>query len=150
MKAAGQIWHFESNFISLGTAFHFFLPWSLWNVSWPTFFTDTAPSIGFGGIFQDQWFADSWPIEITSLPPDLHSTALLELYPIVVASIIWGKQWCRKQIVVFCDNNATVNIINKGRSSVPFINKLMRRLPGHAYWVISLCEQRTYSTRFRQ
>ncbi len=28
----------------------------------------------------------------------------------------------------FCDNEATVNIINKGRSSVPFINRFVRRL----------------------
>lgn len=35
------------------------------------FFTDAAPSIGFGDIFQDQWFADSWPNEIINLPSHL-------------------------------------------------------------------------------
>ena len=30
--------------------------------------------------------------------------------------------------MVFCDNAATVQIINKGRSKIPIINSLMRRL----------------------
>lgn len=91
-------------------------------------FTDAAPSIGFGGIYNDEWFADVWPEELRALPPGSQSTALLELYPIVVACILWGNQWLRKQIVVFCDNEATVNIINKARSTIPFINRLVRRL----------------------
>lgn len=35
------------------------------------FFTDAAPSTGYGGMFQDQWFADKWPIEINNLPSDI-------------------------------------------------------------------------------
>lgn len=92
------------------------------------FFTDAAPSIGFGGLFCNEWFADVWPIEIQSLENTSKSTALFELYPIVVACLIWGTRWTRKQITVFCDNAATVDIINKGRSKIPMINSLMRRL----------------------
>ncbi|GAA6097672.1 uncharacterized protein LOC119489294 [Tachysurus ichikawai] len=92
------------------------------------FFTDAAPSRGFGGLFNNQWFTSSWPKELSTLPPNALSTALLELYPIVVACILWGKLWSRKQILVFCDNEATVHIINKGCSSVPFINTFLRRL----------------------
>ena len=33
-----------------------------------------------------------------------------------------------ENLFFFCDNEATVNIINKGRSSVPFINRFVRRL----------------------
>ncbi len=91
-------------------------------------YTDAAPSVGFGGVFNGQWFASAWPNELLSAPVNTLSTALLELYPIVIACILWGKQWSRKQIMFFCDNEATVNIINKGRSSVPFINRFVRRL----------------------
>lgn len=49
-------------------------------------------------------------------------------YPVIVACILWGNQWSRKQILVYCDNAATVNIINIGRSLVPFINTFLRRL----------------------
>lgn len=91
-------------------------------------YTDAAPSIGFGGVYNKQWFAGAWPAELRALPPDVSSTALLELYPIVIACLLWGKHWERKRIIFFCDNEATVAIINKGRSSIPFINKFMRRL----------------------
>lgn len=91
-------------------------------------YTDAAPSVGFGGVFNGQWFASKWPKELMSMPDNNLSTALLEFYPIVIACILWGKQWSRKQILFFCDNEATVNIINKGRSSVPFINRFVRRL----------------------
>ncbi|XP_037627458.1 uncharacterized protein LOC119489294 [Sebastes umbrosus] len=91
-------------------------------------YTDAAPSVGFGVFFNNQWFADAWPKEMSSLPANVSSTALMEMYPIVIACLLWGKNWSRKQIMFFCDNEATVNIINKGRSSVPFINRFVRRL----------------------
>ncbi|XP_060725388.1 uncharacterized protein LOC132845438 [Tachysurus vachellii] len=92
------------------------------------FFTNVAPSRGFGGLFNNQWFASSWPKELSTLPPNALSTALLELYPIVKACILWGNLWFRKQILVYCNNEATVHIINKVCSSVLFINKFLRRL----------------------
>ena len=92
------------------------------------FFTDAAPSIGFGGFFNNEWFADSWPNQLLDLPKDVLSSALFELYPVVIAAMLWGDKWSRKRIVVFCDNEATVHIINKGRSSVPIINRFVRRL----------------------
>ncbi len=39
-----------------------------------------------------------------------------------------GGKWAQKRIVVNCDNTATVDIINKGRSKVSFIQKFVRRL----------------------
>ena len=91
-------------------------------------FTDAAPPVGFGGFFNGQWFASVWPEELLSTPVNPLSTALLELYPIIIACILWNKLWARKQIMFFCDNESTVNIINKRRSSVPFINRFVRCL----------------------
>lgn len=56
------------------------------------------------------------------------SMAFLELYPIVVAAVLWGTQWPGKKILFYCDNITTVQIIKNGRSKEPFIMKLMRRL----------------------
>ncbi|XP_063055926.1 uncharacterized protein LOC134449746 [Engraulis encrasicolus] len=91
-------------------------------------FTDAAPSVGFGGYFQGQWFADTWPVEFRTPASGSASIALFEIYPIVVASMLWGKDWSRKRIVLHCDNEAVVNIINKGRSSCTSIMSLVRRL----------------------
>lgn len=58
--------------------------------------------------------------------------AFFELYPIVMACVLWGHNWNRKRILFHCDNMSTVDIISKGRSKVKSIMKLMRKLTFHA------------------
>ena len=120
--------HFWSLFLDQWNGISFFFNEKSETSASMEFFTDAAPSVGFGGFFKGEWFAGAWPEEILNLPLDCKSTALFELYPIVVASLLWGGNWSRKQIIVLCDNEATVNLINKGRSSKPAINRLLRRL----------------------
>lgn len=91
-------------------------------------FPDASSTIGYGGYFEGHWFCDSWPVDLPQVIDETLSMAFLELYPIVVASILWGRQWTGKRIVFNCDNQATVHIITKGRSKEPVIMKLMRRL----------------------
>ena len=95
-------------------------------------FTD-ASGIGFGGIFGTQWFQGHWPNDLRldyKEQQDMGklSIAFQELYPIVVAALIWGRNWARKRILFKCDDLATVYAICKGRSKSPAIMKLMRRL----------------------
>ena len=93
------------------------------------FFTDATP-VGFGGYFKRKWFYGSFDKDL--VPESCKaSMALFELYPIVMAAVLWGEQWCRKRIVVHCDNAATVEIINKRRSKIPFIMKFVRKLVWH-------------------
>lgn len=66
------------------------------------------------------------------------SFALFELYPIVVACVLWDSKWSREQITVFCDNVAIVEIINKGRSKISPINSLMRRLMWTSFSILIL------------
>ncbi|XP_033931187.1 uncharacterized protein [Pseudochaenichthys georgianus] len=89
------------------------------------FFTDAAPSVGFGGFFQGEWFAGPWP---PSFPNHASSSALHEIYPIAVACHVWGHLWLRKCISVLCDNQSVVWIINKGRSSCSDIMPFMRSI----------------------
>ncbi|CAG2240598.1 unnamed protein product [Mytilus edulis] len=91
-------------------------------------YTDAASTLGFGGYFKGHWFCSSWPPELQNILDSDMSMAFRELYPIVVAAVLWGKHWTRKRIVFHCDNESTVNIINKGRSKVQDIMKLMRKL----------------------
>lgn len=90
------------------------------------FYTDATPT-GFGGFFNGHWFNGQFQEDI--IPSDTcASMAFFELYPIVASAVLWGHLWNRKRILVLCDNSATVEIINKGRSKVPFIMKFMRKL----------------------
>ncbi|XP_010774836.1 uncharacterized protein [Notothenia coriiceps] len=89
------------------------------------FFTDAAPSVGFGGFFQGEWFAGSWP---PSFPSHASSSALHEIFPIAVACHVWGHLWPRKRISVLCDNQSVVGIINKARSPCRDIMPFMRSI----------------------
>ena len=90
-------------------------------------YTDASSTVGYGGYFNNKWFAGKWDHK----PPaesDSCSMSYLELYPIVVAAILWGESWSKKRLLFHCDNIGTVAIINKGRSKSPRIMSLMRRL----------------------
>ncbi|XP_071948885.1 uncharacterized protein [Antedon mediterranea] len=91
-------------------------------------YTD-ATRTSFGGIYRNEWFQGNFPqIYLT----DKTSMAFFELYPIVMACVLWGNNWSRKRIMFFCDNMATVEIVSKGRSRIPDIMKLMRKLTYHS------------------
>ncbi len=89
------------------------------------FFTDATPR-AYAWYYCGKWFQGEFPDFISS--EVVASMALYELYPIVMAAVLWGEKWTKKRIVVNCDNSATVDIINKGRSKIPFIQKFVRRL----------------------
>ena len=91
-------------------------------------YTD-ATQTSFGGFYQNQWFQGDFPLELLD---EQTSMAFYELYPIVMACVLWGHNWNRKRILFHCDNMATVDIITKGRSKVQSIMKLMRKLTFHA------------------
>lgn len=90
--------------------------------------TDATPT-SFAGIFGNHWFQGYFPL---GLQLEDTSMALYELYPIVMACVLWGHLWACKKLLFHCDNLATVEIINKGRSKVNSIMKLMRKLTFHA------------------
>lgn len=91
-------------------------------------YTD-ATRVAFGGIYNNQWFQGVFPSELLKLDT---SMALFELYPIVMACVLWGSLWSRKRILFHCDNLATVEIINKGRSKIKCIMRLVRKLTFHS------------------
>ena len=91
-------------------------------------YTDAAGSVGFGGFFENQWFNGVWPPELSYENNDEISIAFQELYPIIIAALLWGQYWTSKRILFFCDNIAVVHILNKGRSKSHIIMRLMRRL----------------------
>lgn len=87
-------------------------------------FTDASSTRGFSAFFQNNWFCEVWPDIIDKDA----SMAFRELYPIVAASVLWSKHWSCKQLIFLCDNEATVNILNKGRSKCLDIMNLMRKM----------------------
>ena len=86
-------------------------------------FSDAAGSYGCGVWWRTHWFQLKWPDN-----NNLHSIAIKELVPIVIACILWGKQWSGKAIQVHCDNQAVVEMVNSGHSKDMEISHLLRCL----------------------
>lgn len=77
--------------------------------------TDASSTIGCGEYYKRNLLSEEWPKELKfqNQPP---SMAFLEIYPIVVAGILYGNRWKRKKIIFYCNNAAVVDI-RKRRSS---------------------------------
>ena len=75
------------------------------------FFTDASSEIGYGAFFQGEWFAQKWRPHQSKL---FWSMPIMELFPIFISSSIWGSKWSQSRIVVHSDNEATVQMLNKG------------------------------------
>jgi len=50
--------------------------------------SDAAGSLGFGAHFKNEWFSGAWGISQSD-----QSIAYKELFPVVVASHVWGPRW---------------------------------------------------------
>ena len=87
-----------------------------------------ASLIGFGAIFDTQWFCSEWPNPLPAISDCYFSMAFRELYPIVAATIVWGKHWRTKRVVLMCDIQSTMRIVQKARSQCLAIMRLMRTL----------------------
>jgi len=86
-------------------------------------YTDSAGSLGFGAIYDNKWFGGTWPALWRH-----YNIATLELYPIVAALAVWGKEWENKTVCFYTDNQAIVSVINKQSAKDPHIMSLLRRL----------------------
>ena len=75
-----------------------------------------------------KWFYGPWP---AGLVDSLNCNILIcfqELYPIVVAAIVWDREWTIQKLVFHCDNMGVVQVLNKGYSKSANVMKLLRRL----------------------
>ena len=84
-------------------------------------FTDSAKSKGFGLVFDRQWCFGSWDQDESK-----HNITLLELYPIVLAVLLWGQELSNMCVEFHSDNLAVVEILNSQTSKILSIMVLVR------------------------
>ena len=87
------------------------------------FSSDAAGSLGYGAIFNDQWFYGAW-----SASQQPFSIACKELFPIVVAAYVWGHQWASRRVEFLCDNESVVAVLSSGISRDSSLMPLLRFL----------------------
>lgn len=90
-------------------------------------FTDSSGGIGFGIWFNGHWCQEKWHADWVrkGLTKDI---TLLELFPIVVATVVFGKHMTNKKIRFHCDNKAVVYILNTMSSKSVRVLALLRVL----------------------
>ena len=73
--------------------------------------SDASGSFGCGAWTGDLWLQLQWPEGISNW-----SIAAKELVPIVIVALVCGDQWGDRLILVHCDNQAMVEVIDSGSS----------------------------------
>ena len=79
---------------------------------------------GCGGWFEGEFFHSPFPCFVVV---QLHINAL-ELLTLVVALKLWGMAWKGYRIKLFCDNEASVTVLNTGRTRDPFLQACLREI----------------------
>ena len=76
--------------------------------------SDAAGALGYGAIFDNEWFVGEW---FSTQQPLL--VAYKELFPVVVASHLWGHHWAMKHVEFCFDNMVVVSVLCSGTSKDP-------------------------------
>ena len=90
------------------------------------FSTDASGKIGFGCVFRDAWTFGKWSAQF--LVEKKPSIEYLELYALCIAIYTWEEDLRDKRIIVFCDNQSVVDMVNKTSSSCKNCMILIRLL----------------------
>ena len=92
------------------------------------FVTDASANtqLGFGAVYNNMWLLAQWEPEFIRLHKP--SIEYLELFALVAAIISWGDRLQNMRIIIFCNNQAIVSMINNLTSSCHRCMYLIRLL----------------------
>ena len=76
--------------------------------------SDAAGALGYGTISGHDWFVGNWSTAQQPL-----SISYKELFPVVVATSLWGHRWATKRVEYCSDNMAVVSVLGLGTSKDP-------------------------------
>ena len=95
------------------------------------FYTDSSgnKNLGMGGICVSSWMYSSWDSQFVATRKP--SIQYLELYALTAAIIAWIHRYQNRRVIVFCDNNSVVNMLNQGTSGCKQCMVLIRIITLH-------------------
>ena len=102
------------------------MPWQKWSAPDEVVATDACLQ-GCGAWFNShqEFFHAQFPETVTSRNLSINA---LELLTVVVAAKVWGKLWRGLRIVIQCDNETSVTVLNTGRAHNSFLQGCLREL----------------------
>ena len=102
------------------------MPWQKWSAPDEVVATDACLQ-GCGAWFNShqEFFHAQFPESVTCRNLSINA---LELLTVVVAAKVWGKLWHGLRIVIQCDNETSVTVLNTGRTHNSFLQGCLREL----------------------
>ena len=89
------------------------------------FFTDSSGTIGYGCFFDGRWTYGIWSSQMLSLEPSIE---FLELFALCAVVFTWEDRLSNTRIVIFCDNQLVVSMVNNTTSGCKGCMRLLRLL----------------------
>ena len=86
--------------------------------------SDASGNWGCGALWHQRWLQLQW----VGLPIASESIAAKELFPVVVAAAVWGREWRGATVCVHCDNQSVVDILNNQSAREPLLCHQLRSL----------------------
>ena len=94
------------------------------------FYSDASlnPNFGFVMVFRDQWTYGRWGKDF--ILKNKPSIKYLELFALVAAVLMWGddSDMINTRVIIFCDNEAVISMVNNMTSTCMHCMKLIRIL----------------------
>ena len=87
------------------------------------FYTDASRKIGFGCYFNKRWAFGSWMKKLLNMRPSIE---FLELFALCAGILTWEQLLRDVRIVIFCDNQVVVEMVNNTTSSCAGCMQLLR------------------------
>ena len=85
-------------------------------------YTNASGLTGCGAVWDRNWFQVKWAgSKMAHLP-----ITQKEVLPVIQAFPTWGTEWQHLRVLIHCDNQAAVAVLNSGYSKDPFIMHLLR------------------------
>ena len=94
------------------------------------FYSDSShnENLGFGTVFKTSWIMEKWGPQFVQ--EEQPSIEFLELFALVAAILTWSHKpdLCNTRVIIFCDNQASMHMVNNLASSYSQCMKLIRIL----------------------
>ena len=91
-----------------------------------SFYTDALGKIGYGGFFDGQWIFGVWNKRFLDVAKP--SIGFLEIFALVAGVLTWGDLLVNTRVVIFCDNQSVLEMVNNTTSSCKNCMYLLRLL----------------------
>ena len=104
----------------------------VWTAVEIDFYSDASknPKLAFGAKCGEEWLYASWDKKfILDKDP---SIAYLELFALTAEFLTWGQKFNNKRIIIFCDNQSVVAMLNNTSSNCKNCMRLIRLIVLHS------------------